>query len=159
MKDGGITRREGWWWDGSGKCGFSGAIRGRVLAVAATEKFPELLRPCVRPRALRVPRLALPLSCTSCCRRLLHVLTTRSCSRVLNATALYMWRSNVLGLRNCSSARPIHHRLRVRCYSSAGLPVSNGEFKAVLNDLLKDKWASKINTPIGMQLYAPRGSD
>jgi hypothetical protein len=53
----------GGWWDGSGKCGCSGAIRGRVLAVAATEKFPELLRPCVRPRALRVPRLALPLSC------------------------------------------------------------------------------------------------
>jgi hypothetical protein len=145
----------GGWWDGSGKCGCSGAIRGRVLAVAATEKFPELLRPCARPRALRVPRLA----CASCCGRFLHVSTTRSCSRVPNATALYMWRSNVLGLRNCSSARPIHHGLRVRCYSSAGLPVSNGEFRAVLDGLLENKWASKSNAPIGMQLYVPLGSE
>jgi hypothetical protein len=156
MKDGGITRREGWWAvDGGMGVGNAGArelLEGVFWQSLLLRSFQNF---CVRAPDLG-PCASLAWPCL--CRALLHVSTTRSCSRVSNATALYMWRSNVLGLRNCSSARPIHHGLRVRCYSSASLPVSNGEFRAVLNGLLKDKPALETNAPIGMQLYAPLGS-
>jgi hypothetical protein len=155
MKDGGITRREGWWAvDGGMGVGNAGArelLEGVFWQSLLLRSFQNF---CVRAPDLG-PCASLAVVVPSCTSRL----PTRSCSRVSNATALYMWRSNVLGLRNCSSARPIHHGLRVRCYSSAGLPVSNGEFRAVLNGLLKDKPASQTNAPIGMQLYAPLGSE
>jgi hypothetical protein len=145
--------KDGGWWDGNAGARELEGVFWQSLLLRSFQNFcvraPDL-GPCASspsPAFVVHFLLRLFLACL--------VLTSCSCLPVFNATTLYMWRSNVLRLRNCSSARPIRHGLRVRCYSSAGLPVSNGEFEAVLTGMLKDKRASQSNAPVGMQLYAP----
>lgn len=53
----------------------------------------------------------------------------------INATVSFMWRSNALCLRSCSSI-PIHNGLKKRWYSGAkALPVSEDEFMQALDNV------------------------
>lgn len=64
----------------------------------------------------------------------------------------YMWRSNVLRLRNCSSA-PIRRygvNINTRRYSSEkSLPVTKEEFERAFSKVLKAKWDTESNTSLG----------
>jgi hypothetical protein len=67
-----------------------------------------------------------------------------------NATALYMWRSNVLGLRKCSSTATARYGLTTRWYSSGkSLPIDEKEFEAALGKVLTWKWDTLPSTPLG----------
>jgi len=69
---------------------------------------------------------------------------------VLNALALYMWRSNVLRLRNCSSTTTFRNGLNTRWYSSKkSLPVSEREFEHALREVLPWEWRTESKTPLG----------
>jgi tRNA(Ile)-lysidine synthase len=77
-----------------------------------------------------------------------------------NATALYMWRSNVLRLRKCSSAGGLRHGVARRLYSSEkSLPITDEEFHDALGSVLAERRAREgsnltgagVNkVPIGM---------
>lgn len=70
---------------------------------------------------------------------------------VFNAPELYMWRSNVLRLRNCSSTATTRNGLNARRYSSGrSLPVSEKEFEDALRRVLPGKWNTESRTPLGM---------
>ena len=57
-----------------------------------------------------------------------------------NATALYMWRSNVLRLRKCSSAGGLRHGVARRPYSSEkSLPITDEEFNDALGLVLAER--------------------
>jgi hypothetical protein len=61
-----------------------------------------------------------------------------------NATALYMWRSNVLSLRQCSSAGRLRHGVKSRWYSStSSLPITEKEFEDALEAVLPRRWAMR----------------
>lgn len=70
----------------------------------------------------------------------------------VNATALYMWRSNVLRLRSCSSTTVRKPGLKKRWYSSEkGLPVSGDEFLEALDKVYsRRKW--RPNYTLGTEL-------
>jgi hypothetical protein len=79
----------------------------------------------------------------------------RRLARAFDATALYMWRSNVLRLRKCSSARIGRNGVNPRWHSSAkGLPISEEEFAGVLDGFLPEILAGE-GRPLGM-LYSAR---
>jgi hypothetical protein len=79
-----------------------------------------------------------------------HSSLRRRLARAFDATALYMWRSNVLRLRKCSSARVGRHGVKQRCYSSAkSLPISEEEFAGVLDEFLPEILGGD-GKPLGM---------
>lgn len=59
-----------------------------------------------------------------------------------NATALYMWRSNVLSLRQCSSAGRLRRGVNSRWYgSTTSSPITEKEFEDALQVVLPRRWA------------------
>lgn len=69
-----------------------------------------------------------------------------------NATALYMWRSNVLKLRNVSSTWTFRHGVNARWYSSGkSLPINEKEFEDALRKVLPWQWNTESKTPLGMR--------
>jgi tRNA(Ile)-lysidine synthase len=61
-----------------------------------------------------------------------------------------MWRSNVLRLRNCSSAAIVRNRVKTRWYSSENsLAVTEKEFEWALKKVLQWKFTSESKTPLG----------
>jgi hypothetical protein len=80
----------------------------------------------------------------------------RPIAGAFDATALFMWSSNVLRLRKCSSAGVLRHGIKPRWYSSArSLPVSQEEFAGVLRGILPELWGVEGNAPLGMWYPAP----
>lgn len=94
----------------------------------------------VVPRALPRPAsLLLPLLPCLC------ITFVAFCCTLLNATA-YMWRNNVAGVRNCSSAAEWRN---VRRYSSQCSAVTDNEFKHVLSGI-KDRHGSLYRTGLAI---------
>jgi hypothetical protein len=122
------------------------------------EKFPEA-RVCAasrgfQPRNCDAPELPIDqLSCITLSSRSFEPQSSRRrpFAGAFDATALYMWRSNVLRLRKCSSAGARRHGVKPRWYSSAqSLPVSEEEFTAVLRGILPELWGVEGKAPLGM---------
>lgn len=81
------------------------------------------------------------------------ILSHRPFRGVFNGTAPFMWRSNVLRLRQCSSTTTIHHGLRPRWYSSErSLPITKEEFESALKKVIRWEPTTQSNRPIGMQI-------
>jgi hypothetical protein len=138
-----------------------------VLSCTKTpEKFPEAKGLCgistesqprnyERVRASDRPFLLVYLPITvvplrSCYSRRRHI------AGAFDATALFMWRSNVLRLRKCSSAGVLRHGVQPRRYSSAkSLPVSEEEFTSVLRGIMPELWGVEGNASLGMWHSAP----
>lgn len=117
------------------------------------EKFPEgVCAPSQETseqtrRASDISICAWPLSDASS-----SPIVIAQCFRRINATALYMWRSNVLRLRKCSSAAVSHYGVNIRRYSSAkSLPISEREFISALKKVLPWKWNTESKAPLGMR--------
>jgi hypothetical protein len=69
---------------------------------------------------------------------------------LFNATALYMWRSNVLRLRKCSSAAVSRYGMTTRWYSAEkSLPVDEAEFEVALGKVLAWNWNTPARAPLG----------
>jgi hypothetical protein len=80
---------------------------------------------------------------------LIHLCSTRRHGRT-NDTALYMWRSNVLRVRKCSSYASFRNGLIARRLSSGpSTPISEKEFEGALGEVLPWAWENESKTPLG----------
>jgi hypothetical protein len=139
------------------RCGVRGEGEDALVLVCDSR---EISRSTRSVRHLEFATSELPIDHFSCITRssrsLKHSSLRRPIARVFDATALYMWRSNVLRLRRCSSAGVWRHGVKPRWYSSAeGLPISEDEFTDALDEILPEILNGEGRVPLGMGHSAP----
>lgn len=139
-------------------------VRTQKKVVFSTpEKFPEPRGPCIhlentseaRPQPPTTALVQYPFWSPNL---FLASYLLRYLCAAANATALYMWRSNVLRLRKCSSAGGARHGVTRRWHSSEkSLPITQKEFDDALDRVLAvrrmrlSKNSISVNkVPIGM---------
>lgn len=70
----------------------------------------------------------------------------------VDALALYMWRSNALRLRHCSSTAAARNGLNIRRYGSeSSLPISEDEFARALGVVFPWTWKQESKETLGME--------